>query len=52
MNLKVNYIPPGWQPGNPKAIAKWMEKLPPNKEIETLIKRDNYYDKSRTVLPI
>lgn len=48
MNLRVNHIPENWQPNNSKAIAKWMEKLPPVHDFETIKTIDENYDKNRT----
>lgn len=27
MNLTVNFIPLSWDPGNPEAIQKWIERI-------------------------
>lgn len=44
MNLIINHIPPNWEPGNPEAIAKWIER------IKTSITNSN--DKKTTSRPL
>ena len=36
-------IPKNWKPGNPEAIAKWMEKLPPVYNFDEVIDNDREY---------
>lgn len=47
MNLIVNHIPPNWKPGNHKAIAKWMERLPGVRDFDNLKTNDDNYDKRK-----
>lgn len=33
MNVQAQVIPKNWKPGNHKAVARWMENLPPVYDI-------------------
>ena len=48
-------IPPNWDPNNPQALKKWMEKLPDvysqkHLDLEKMYKTDRKYQNNKWIL--